>query len=181
MTFGILWLPEKISRRFTLIVSAIICAAGLVLAGPSQILNLPESLILIGSGLAIAGASAVGMIVPCLSEMNDVGKRMFIGQEENVVFYASGLFNSFLAGGALIGPLFGSMAMNAIGFRLTTDVLAIICLLFAITYIFIGEGLEAFKSTMAAISKNEIENKNQSEDSTNSSQVKLLKLESDFS
>ena len=99
ISFTILWLPKKISRRVTIIVCTLLCALAFILAGPSQILKLPESLTLMGIGQALVGAATVGMIVPSLPEMNSVGKRLFIGQEEDVGYFTSGLFCSFLAGG----------------------------------------------------------------------------------
>ena len=47
--------------------------------------------------------------------------------------------------------MYGSTMKDLLGFRLTADIVALICLVFGLTYFFIGGGVEAFKTTYANI------------------------------
>ena len=60
---------------------------------------------------------------------------------------SSGIFNAFLGFGQVLAPMYGSATKDALGFRLTSDIVAIICLVFGIAYFLLGGGIEAFTST----------------------------------
>ena len=44
--------------------------------------------------------------------------------------------------------MYGSTATAKLGFRLTADIVAIICFVFGIVYFLFGDGLEAFRTTI---------------------------------
>ena len=44
--------------------------------------------------------------------------------------------------------MYGSTAKNVLGFRLTCDIVALICLVFGLIYFFVGDGIEAFQTTI---------------------------------
>ena len=52
-------------------IAALLTSFGFLLVGPSYILGLPDSLLLIAFGQAITGATTAVMIIPGLSEMID--------------------------------------------------------------------------------------------------------------
>ena len=87
------------------------------------------------------------MIIPTLPEMIDVALEKFPDDEIAVNDLSSGIFNSFLGIGQVVGPLYGALMTEAFGFRVTTDVMGIITLIFALVYFVVGEGPAAFKQS----------------------------------
>jgi MFS family permease len=53
----------------------------------------------------------------------------------------------FLGIGQVAGPLFGSIVSKYLGFRMTCDLVAVICLLFSISYYVFTDGAEAMRKS----------------------------------
>ena len=49
--------------------------------------------------------------------------------------------------------MYGSTVKDLLGFRLTADIVALICFLFGLTYLCIGDGIDAFRISIANIKK----------------------------
>ena len=60
---------------------------------------------------------------------------------------SSGIYNSFLGFGQVIAPAYGAIMTESVGFRMTADVAAIICFVFAVAYFALAGGPTAFSST----------------------------------
>ena len=60
---------------------------------------------------------------------------------------SSGLYNGFLGFGQVVAPGYGAFVTEAVGFRLTADIVAVICFVFAALYFVLAGGPEAFKTT----------------------------------
>ena len=60
---------------------------------------------------------------------------------------SSGLFNTSLGLGQVMGPMFGALMTKNFGFRVCCDTVSLLCLIFAILYYLIADGLDAFKSS----------------------------------
>jgi len=58
----------------------------------------------------------------------------------------AGVFGAFQALGQCIGPLYGGFAFEMMGFRYTSDSLAVTSIVFAIIYFIVGDGCGALKS-----------------------------------
>lgn len=65
------YIPKFIERRVTIAVASILNMIFFLLVGPSQIMRLPDSLILMAVGQALVGCSLPLMMIPTLSEMID--------------------------------------------------------------------------------------------------------------
>lgn len=65
------FIPKRIEKRLVIMIAALLTSFGFLLVGPSYILGLPDSLLLIAFGQAITGATTAVMIIPGLSEMID--------------------------------------------------------------------------------------------------------------
>ena len=115
-----------------------------IFVGPSMILELPNSLVLMGLGQALVGIFTATMMIPGLPEMVESTLPHFPGQETTVNDLSSGIFNAFLGFGQVLAPMYGSTSKKMLGFRLTCDIVALICLVFGVMYFFIGDGIEAF-------------------------------------
>jgi hypothetical protein len=53
---------------------------------------------------------------------------------------SSGIYNSFLGFGQVLAPAYGAFVTNAVGFRMTADIVAIMCFVFAAAYFVIAGG-----------------------------------------
>lgn len=53
----------------------------------------------------------------------------------------------FLGLGQVAGPVYGALATKAYGFQICCDLVAIMCLVFAIFYYIFGRGREAIKNS----------------------------------
>jgi hypothetical protein len=88
------------------------------------------------------------MLIPVLPEMTESALVHYDKKiHHRVNNMASGVFTMFLGIGQCFGPIFGSYAYSAIGFRWTSDIMAIFNLTFAILYFFFAGGVESFKMT----------------------------------
>ena len=117
------------------------------MVGPSQLFAFPDSLILMGMGQAFAGIFTAFMMIPGLPEMVESTIPLYPGQERKVNDLSSGLFNSFLGFGQVIAPGYGAFMVEAFGFRVTSDVVGLLCVFFAFLYFVLAGGAKAFKDT----------------------------------
>jgi len=92
-------MPEKVDKRFTIIISCFLAGIAFLFVGPSEIFGLPNSLVVMGIGQALAGLFSAFMMIPCLPEMVESTLPLYPGQERQVNDLSSGLFNSFLGFG----------------------------------------------------------------------------------
>ena len=100
-----------------------------------------------GIGQALVGIFTAFMMIPGLPEMVESTLVHYPGQERDVNNLSSGIYNSFLGFGQVIAPAYGAFVTEAVGFRLTADIVAMICLFFGIAYIVLAGGCEAFRNT----------------------------------
>ena len=115
--------------------------------GPSQLFAFPDSLVLMGVGQALAGIFTAFMMIPGLPEMVESALPLYPGQERKVNDLSSGLFNSFLGFGQVLAPAYGSFMVEAVGFRVTSDVVGLVCIFFALLYFVFAGGVSAFRET----------------------------------
>lgn len=71
----------------------------------------------------------------------------FPDQERDVNNLSSGIYNSFLGFGQVLAPAYGAFVTEAFGFRVTADIVAVICLVFSIVYFAVAGGPEAFRNS----------------------------------
>jgi hypothetical protein len=98
----------------------------------------------------IVGQLVLGLImpftlIPGLPEMTDSALVHYKkSQHERINNLASGLYNMVLGVGEVAGPLYGTFVAAQVGFRETSDILAIVFMIFAISYYVFAGGKEAF-------------------------------------
>ena len=149
-SIAVQFLPRKISKRVTIITSSALCGLGFLLFGPSRVLGMPDSLVVLGIGQAFIGTFTAVMIIPGLPEMVEFAQNTF-GQkyEREINDLSAGIFNAFLGFGQGLAPLFGSLSMSKLGWRYTSDIVAFTCIVFALIYYAFGGGSKAFSKTLA--------------------------------
>jgi predicted MFS family arabinose efflux permease len=67
------------------------------------------------------------------------------GQEVEVNRIASGVYVAFHGLGQCLGPIYGAFAFKRLGFPITSDILAVLTLLFALLYFFLVNGYRSIK------------------------------------
>ena len=146
-SIAVQYFPKTIDKRVTIIVSALFSGIAFIFVGPSELLGLPESLILMGIGQGLVGVFTAFMMIPGLPEMVESTIPLYPGQARDVNNLSSGIYNAFLGFGQVIAPAYGAFMTEAVGFRVTSDVVAIICFVFAFAYFVLAGGVEAFRNS----------------------------------
>ena len=75
------------------------------------------------------------------------------GQAREVNDLSSGIYNAFLGFGQVLAPAYGAVVTEAVGFRMTSDIVAIICFVFGLSYFVLAGGSTAFRSSCKRQSK----------------------------
>ncbi|CAI2355537.1 unnamed protein product [Caenorhabditis sp. 36 PRJEB53466] len=98
----------------------------MIFIGPSPLLDkyVSKDLITIGLSLAVLGLAASALYIPCFQMCLDEVKLK--GFEDNFHTYGcvSGIFQAAFGFGSFIGPTFGSVIVEKIGFQWTTTLIA---------------------------------------------------------
>lgn len=68
-SIAVQYVPRKWDKRFTIIMSGFFTGVAFVFVGPSELLGLPDTLILMGVGQALVGVFTAFMMIPGLPEM----------------------------------------------------------------------------------------------------------------
>jgi len=147
-SIAVQFIPRYIEKRVTLIISALLTGVAFCFVGPSDMLGMSDLLILMGIGQAFAGVTTAFLLIPGLPEMIESSMTVFPGQENKVNNLSAGIFNSFLGFGQVLAPAYGSVMVEQVGFRITCDVVAIIFIAFGLSYFIMGDGYEAFATTI---------------------------------
>ena len=98
-SIAVQYMPPTVDKRFTIIISCFFAGIAFLLVGPSQLFAMPNSLVIMGVGQALAGVFSAFMMIPCLPEMVESTLPLYPGQERQVNDLSSGLFNAFLGFG----------------------------------------------------------------------------------
>ena len=99
---------------------------------------------MIGVGQFLCGGGMAFLTVLSLPEMQLQANKAYKNREEQVSSYCSGIFNSCLGIGQVIGPLYGANVSVAIGFRYCQDIVALLTFAWAVFYFSLAEGVIAF-------------------------------------
>ena len=108
--------------------------------GPSEVLDLPNTLPMTIVGCCCLGSSVAFILVPLLSEIiHAVQLKENIGEDPELNDRASGIFNLGFATGSIIAPILGGTLQDVLGsFRLTCDVMGFSALLFSVIFFFLS-------------------------------------------
>ena len=129
--------------------SAFFIGIFLFFVGPSQILGFNESLTMLIVGLFLTANFLAPLAIPVLPEMIQATQAKYPGcKSETAGNYTGALLNTFLGLGQVLGPMFGATLYASVGFRLTQDIMALICIVFSVLYFFLAEGRSAFRDTL---------------------------------
>ena len=140
-------LPKRIEKRAILILASFMTCIAFLFAGPSTLINLPNTLTIMIIGNVLFGFFLPFMFIASLPEMTDSALEHYHpSQHQKVNNLSSGAMTGFLGMGQTLGPIFGTCFMQMLNFRWTTDIFAMICFTFGIIYFVVADGISAFKT-----------------------------------
>lgn len=134
------YIPRRVEKRVTIIVATLLTGVAFIFVGPSEVFGLPDSLVVMGVGQAAVGVFSALMMIPGLPEMVESTIPLYPGQERQVNDISAGLYNAFLGFGQVVAPAYGALVSEALGFRLTSDIVALICFIFGAVYFALAGG-----------------------------------------
>jgi MFS family permease len=138
--------PNGVHKRVLLIMACLMAFFANLFVGPSELFNFPDNLWFMVIGQALRGIIDPFTLVPCLPEMIESVLPHYPPECEcEINNLSSGLFNMFLGLGSIMGPMAGAELTRAYGYRATCDIVAVICLIYAILYYVCGNGKAAFR------------------------------------
>ncbi|KAI6173488.1 MFS-type transporter SLC18B1 [Aphelenchoides besseyi] len=111
----------------------------MLFVGPSPLLGVGKSLVVIGLSLSLFGVASSALYIPTFQNCLNAVKEK--GYEDNFHTYGcvSGIFQAAFAFGAFVGPTIGGFSVEWIGFPWTTTIIALTNMLFVlILIIFFG-------------------------------------------
>jgi len=127
----------RFDKRISILISFIICSVSLFLTGPSQLLRIPDKLWILLIGYMALSIGCLFFFIASLPEIIDsVIIKEGIGEENHTLNdKASGIFNGFVAFGAIISPIIGGLMSDNIGYRYSNDVIGISSLTYTIAFL----------------------------------------------
>lgn len=132
----------RIDKRLILIVSSFLLGIATFMNGPSEIFHMPDKLYLIMMGQIFSGIFIATLSIPALPEMINASTIRYEKRDEHRVHsLCSGLYNASLGMGQTLGPIVASALFDGFGFRKTQDIIALMCIFFALIYLIFGYGV----------------------------------------
>lgn len=131
-------MPKRLSKAKAIIVGISCCAASLLLVGPSIFIHTGEYTMKV----MILGQILLGLFIPfglvlSLPTMVEHVSKKFPNQTGRVNNLSAGVFNTANGLGEVVGPLFGAHMYEKVGFRATSDMTAVVALVYVVTFIYI--------------------------------------------
>ena len=102
--------------------------------GPTNILPIPNSLIIVGVFMLLGGITSAHTIIPTLPEILEAGKTEIHYPAEVLNDFSAGLFNMSFAFGEILGPLVGNHLYVEYGMVKTSNYIGFGVILFAMIY-----------------------------------------------
>ena len=68
-SIAVQYVPKRVDKRFTIILSAFLTGIAFIFVGPSEMFGFPDSLVIMGIGQALVGIFTAFMMIPGLPEM----------------------------------------------------------------------------------------------------------------
>ena len=150
--------PKRWDKRIVIISGMVFCALSLFFVGPSTLINFNEDKTL---AIMIAGQVLLGLAIPiglilALPSMVESVMDVYPNQVGRVNNLSSGVFGATSGLGEVIGPLFGATMYEYTGFRMTSDMTAMVTFFYVFLFIFvISNGMDSIKNTLSKRSEEE--------------------------
>ena len=138
-------ISDWMTNREVMITSLFIASVGCFCVGPSQIFDLPESLVLVTVGFSITGVVWPLVAAFNFQEMSDVVDIKFETlsekQKSKLKDFASSIKNTFFELSFSVSILFGEYVSKIVGYRKCCDFVGFACLGVGLLYILLTKNL----------------------------------------
>jgi len=128
----------KNSPKFVEVVGAILITLGFLILGPFKYLPFKKSLVSIIIGMSVHGFGLGGSVVGGFSDAHKSALKYGFPDTIDTYGLVSGLWTSFFAFGAFVGPTFGGILFDAVTFRwaiFLVIILEVISLIMLVSYL----------------------------------------------
>ena len=129
-------IPESWDKRRLICTALILLPLFSFLIGPSSLFHLPNSPILVASGMFLAGCARGICMALCPTDAITGALRRFPLQEVKVSDLSSSIYTLSLGCSSMVFPIIGSAMVEAIGFRYAIDMMSGVLLINALIYLF---------------------------------------------
>ena len=131
-------LPKRWDKRVMIIFGMICCALSLFMVGPSTLVDTGDQTLKV----MIIGQVLLGLFIPVgiilgLPSMVETVQSHYPMQMGRVNNLSAGVFSATAGLGEVIGPLFGAAMYEQSGFRMTSDMVAVVTFFYAFAFMFI--------------------------------------------
>jgi MFS family permease len=144
-------LMVRFPRRLFILLSFVMLSFATLLQGPSSLLHLPDSNMVMMLGFAISGIAQGFVFIPLLPEAIEsiyIKESLVEGQSEHqdqlLNDMASGLYSTFYSVGQILAPTIGGALYDSIGYKSTCDLMSLLCLVFSTIYFMFNVGTMIF-------------------------------------
>ncbi|XP_028406119.1 MFS-type transporter SLC18B1-like isoform X2 [Dendronephthya gigantea] len=113
------WIADKTSPRWVMLLGSLVCACSFFLLGPVPFSFMPKKLWLVGLSLGLMGLSIGPMMVPGISELENIVKARGFSIDLATHGIVSGVFGSAFNVGAFFGPTLSGVFTHYLHFNWT--------------------------------------------------------------
>lgn len=132
-------ISQKFRRPHLIVLGSVFYIISFLLLGPENYFGFPRSLALICVGMAILGFGATLTVLPIIPEFIELCEEVYKNEKIAVGDLSSGMFDSSILVGGLVGPIMGGYFTSFMGFPHACSTFAIILLGFVIVYCMFGD------------------------------------------
>ena len=121
-----------------MVIGAIFIVISFILIGPQSMIGLPKNIWIVCTGMVILGLGATLTILPIIPEFISLCEEVYADEKIGVGDLSSGMFDSSILVGSLIGPIISGYLTAATGFEDSSSILALILIVYTILYCLFG-------------------------------------------
>ena len=129
---------KNMKRNFSMVIGAIFIVISFILIGPQSMIGLPKNIWIVCTGMVILGLGATLTILPIIPEFISLCEEVYADEKIGVGDLSSGMFDSSILVGSLIGPIISGYLTAATGFEDSSSILALILIVYTILYCLFG-------------------------------------------
>ena len=125
-----------------MVIGSIFLIISFLMIGPQSMIGLPKNIWIVCTGMVVLGLGATLTILPIIPEFISLCEEVYKDEKVAVGDLSSGMFDSSILVGELIGPIIAGYLTSATGFENSSSILALILVGYTILYFFCGGVLQ---------------------------------------
>ncbi len=125
---------SKFNRKLLMGIGCLLYVISFVLLGPQSKIGLPKEIEIVCVGMVVLGLGSTMIILPIIPEFISLCEEIYTNDKIGVGDMSSGMFDSSILVGGLVGPIFAAFLTSSWGFEDASSIFAIIILVYLIIY-----------------------------------------------